>query len=79
MLAVSTARRGGENSIYLRVGEPLFQLGKLRTALVAQGQVSAAADIQALQVARGHAVADEMKLEGFHGSHLFWFRITDGA
>ena len=74
-----TQQGGGENSIYLRVGEPLLQVGKLRTALVAQGQVSAAADIQALQVARSHAVADEMKLEGFHGSHLFWFRITDGA
>ena len=44
-----------------------------------QGQVGAAADVQALQVARGYAVADEMKLEGFHGSHLFWFKITDGA
>ena len=74
-----TQQGGGENSIYLRVGEPLLQVGQLGASLVAQGQVSAAADVQALQVARGHAVADEMKLEGFHGSHLFWFRITDGA
>jgi hypothetical protein len=24
-------------------------------------------------------VADEMKLEGFHGSHLFWFKVPDRA
>ena len=70
-----TQQGGRENSIYLRVGEPLLQVGQLSAALVAQGQVSAAADIQALQIARRYAVADEMKLEGFHGSHLFWFEI----
>ena len=74
-----TQQGGGENSIYLRVGEPLLQVSQLGAALVAQGQVGAAADVQALQVARRYAVADEMKLEGFHGSHLFWFKITDGA
>ena len=74
-----TQQGGRENSIYLRVGEPLLQVSQLGASLVAQGQVSAAADVQALQVARGYAVADEMKLEGFHGSHLFWFKITDGA
>ena len=74
-----TQQRGGKNGVYLRVDEPLLQVCQLGAALVAQGQVGAAADVQALQIARRHAVADEMKLEGFHGSHLFWFRITDGA
>ena len=74
-----TQQRGGKHGVYLRIGEPLLQVSQLGASLVAQGQVGAAADVQALQVARGYAVADEMKLEGFHGSHLFWFKITDEA
>ena len=74
-----TQQRRGKHGVYLRVGEPLLQVSQLGASLVAQGQVGAAADVQALQVARGYAVADEMKFEGFHGSHLFWFKITDGA
>ena len=60
-------QRGGEHGIHLRILEPLFQLIELRAALVAQRDVGAAADVQALQVACSHAVADEMKLERFHG------------
>ena len=41
-------------------------IGQLGTALVAQRDVGAAADVQALQVAGGHAVTDEMKFKGFH-------------
>ena len=74
-----TQQRGGKHGVYLWVVEPLLQVSQLGASLVAQGQVGAAADVQALQVARGYAVADEMKLEGFHGSHLFWFKITDEA
>ena len=33
----------------------------------AQGDVRAAADVQALQITGRHAVADEMKFERFHG------------
>ena len=60
-------QRGGEHGIHLRILEPLFQLIELRAALVAQRDVGAATDVQALQVACSHAVADEMKLERFHG------------
>ena len=60
-------QRGGEHGIHLRILEPLFQLIELRAALVAQRDVGAAADVQALQVACSYAVADEMKLERFHG------------
>ena len=35
--------------------------------LITQRDVRAAADVQALQVAGSHAVADEVKLESFHG------------
>ena len=34
---------------------------------ISQRDIGAAADVQALQVACSHAVADEMKLERFHG------------
>ena len=74
-----TQQRGGKHGVHLWVVEPLLQVSQLGASLVAQGQVGAAANVQALQVARSYAVADEMKLEGFHGSHLFWFKITDGA
>ena len=40
--------RGREDGIHLRILEPLFQLGQLGAALVAQGDVRAAADVKAL-------------------------------
>ena len=60
-------QRGGEHGIHLRILEPLFQLIELSAALVAQRDVGAAADVQALQITGRHAVADEMKFERFHG------------
>ena len=39
---------GGEDGIHLRILEPLLQLGQLGAALVAQGDVRAAADVKAL-------------------------------
>ena len=66
----------GEHGVHLRVLEPLLQLGQLGTALVAQRDVGAAADVKALQVAGGHAVADEMKLKGFHENTSYRLGIS---
>ena len=44
-----------------------FQLLQLGASLITQGDVRAAADVQALQITGRHAVADEMKFERFHG------------
>ena len=74
-----TQQRRGEHGVHLRILEPLLQLVQLGAALVAQGQVGAAADVQALQVAGGHAMADEMKLECFHGKDLFGSESGCGA
>ena len=61
-----THQRGGEYRVHLRVHKALAQLLQLCAALLAQGQVGAAADIKPLQVALGDAVADQMQLKGFH-------------
>ena len=63
-------QRGGEDGIHLRVLEPLFQLLQLGAALVAQRDIRTAADVQPLEVALGHAMADEMKFERFHVNYL---------
>ena len=64
--------RRGKHGVHHRVVEPRLQLGQLGPALVAQGQVGAAADVAALQVAGGQAVADQMQLKGLHAkTHLF--------
>ena len=62
-----TQQGRGEHGIHLRILEPLLQLSQLSAALITQRDVRAAADVQALQVAGSHAVADEVKLESFHG------------
>ena len=62
-----TQQGRGEHGIHLRILEPLLQLRQLGAALITQRDVRAAADVQALQVAGSHAVADEVKLESFHG------------
>ena len=62
-----TQQGRGEHGIHLRILEPLLQLRQLSAALITQRDVRAAADVQALQVAGSHAVADEVKLESFHG------------
>ena len=59
-------QRRGEHGVYLRVGKAVFQLLQPGAALVAQGQVGAAAQVQAGKVALGQAVADEMQFVGFH-------------
>ena len=64
-------------SIIVQYGTPAIMSG--RTASVVAPKLSCGNAMVYAQVARGYAVADEMKLEGFHGSHLFWFKITDGA
>ena len=56
----------GEHGVHLGVLKAFLQFGQLGTALVAQRDVGAAADVQALQVAGGHAVTDEMKFKCFH-------------
>ena len=75
MLAVSTARSMGEENTVSTSGvlKAFLQFGQLGTALVAQRDVGAAADVQALQVAGGHAVTDEMELKGFHAKYLVSF------
>ena len=63
----SAHQRGGEHRVHLRILEPLLQLLQLGASLITQGDVRAAADVQALQITGRHAVADEMKFERFHG------------
>ena len=67
-------QRRGENSVHLRILEPLLQVGQLGASLVAQGDVRAAADVQPLQVAGRDAVADEMQLKCFHRQKHLDFR-----
>ena len=61
---------GAEHKRNIRILELGFQLLQLGTALRAQGQVCAAADIAAIQVALGQAVADQMQFIIFQKQNL---------
>ena len=58
--------RAGEHQRHDRIVKILFQRFQLGAALVAQGQVAAAANVQPLQIARRQAVADQMQFIIFH-------------
>jgi len=61
---------GAEHKRNIWILELGFQLLQLGTALRAQGQVCAAADIAAIQVALGQAVADQMQFIIFQKQNL---------
>ena len=61
---------GAEHKRNIRILELGFQLLQLGAALRAQGQVCAAADIAAIQVALGQAVADQMQFIIFQKQNL---------
>ena len=61
---------GAEHKRNIRILELGFQLLQLGAALRAQGQVCAAADIAAIQVALGQAVADQMQFIIFQRQNL---------
>ena len=61
-----TQQRGGKDGVHLRILEPRLELGQLGPPFLAQGQVGAAANVAAVQVAGGQAVADQMQLKGLH-------------